>query len=39
MADLENLGWQVLVVWECETKDQLGLAARLRRFLNDGGIE
>lgn len=26
-------GWQVLVVWECETKDRKALAQRLGKFL------
>lgn len=26
--------WQVLVVWECETKNKEKLGSRLRRFLN-----
>lgn len=30
---LSNLGWKVLVVWECELKDQEQLSARLREFL------
>lgn len=30
---LEELGWEVLVVWECETKDRDGLTGALRRFL------
>ncbi|WP_083329911.1 very short patch repair endonuclease [Pseudomonas argentinensis] len=30
-AQLRELGWRVLVVWECETKDLLALEARLRR--------
>lgn len=31
--NLRQLGWKVLVIWECETKDQKRLAGRLRRFL------
>jgi hypothetical protein len=27
-------GWKVLVIWECETRDEPGLAKRLRRFLD-----
>jgi DNA mismatch endonuclease (patch repair protein) len=34
---LHNMGWQVLVVWECETKDYEALAVKLRDFLN--GVE
>jgi DNA mismatch endonuclease (patch repair protein) len=30
---LNELGWQVLVVWECETKDAEVLETILRRFL------
>jgi DNA mismatch endonuclease (patch repair protein) len=30
---LGELGWQVLVVWECETKSESALSERLRRFL------
>ena len=30
---LARLGWKVLVVWDCETKDAGQLAARLNRFL------
>ena len=31
---LEALGWEVLVVWECETLDGTGLLATLSRFLS-----
>lgn len=32
-AALEDLGWRVLVVWECETRDLAALKERLmRRF-------
>ena len=30
---LEQLGWEVLVVWECETKNVTALAEQLRIFL------
>jgi DNA mismatch endonuclease, patch repair protein len=30
---LKELGWKVLVVWECETKNPETLEAKLRRFL------
>ncbi len=39
--DLENTnrlkenGWRVLVIWDCETKNERQLAARLRRFLEE----
>ena len=28
-VELENLGWQVVTVWECELRDRAGMAARL----------
>lgn len=30
-ADLEALGWRVLVVWECETRNLAALEERLRK--------
>lgn len=30
-SQLKELGWRVLVVWECETRDREALKARLRR--------
>ncbi|TBW09530.1 DNA mismatch endonuclease Vsr [Azotobacter chroococcum subsp. isscasi] len=30
-AQLRELGWRVLVVWECETRDREELMTRLRR--------
>ncbi len=33
MRSLKANGWKALVVWECETKNKLKLANRLRRFL------
>jgi DNA mismatch endonuclease Vsr len=30
---LRDAGWSVLVLWECEVKDEPALAARLRSFL------
>lgn len=32
-ATLEVLGWSVMIVWECETKDREALSRRLRKFL------
>lgn len=29
-AQLQELGWRVLIVWECETKDLVALSVRLR---------
>ncbi len=33
--DLIAAGWRVLVVWECETRDDAALEARLRAFLTE----
>lgn len=33
IAALEANGWDVLVIWECETKDAKILGSRLRKFL------
>ncbi len=33
---LENAGWDVLVIWECQTKDRETLAEKLREFLSGG---
>jgi DNA mismatch endonuclease (patch repair protein) len=30
---LREMGWRVLVVWECELRDRTALAARLQEFL------
>jgi DNA mismatch endonuclease (patch repair protein) len=30
---LEAKGWQVLVIWECEVRDEVALRKRLRTFL------
>ena len=34
MADLHLLGWDALIVWECETKDKSKLESRLVNFLS-----
>lgn len=36
VAALEQQGWRVLVVWECELKNSQTLAQRLRHFLDQG---
>jgi DNA mismatch endonuclease Vsr len=33
LAALRDAGWSVLVLWECEAKDEAALSARLRSFL------
>lgn len=35
-AELESLGWKVLIVWECETLDEANLRRLLRKFLGKG---
>lgn len=36
LQQLEALGWQALVVWECETRDRQDLERRLASYLGDG---
>ena len=33
---LRRAGWDVLVVWECRTRDEEGLRRMLERFLGEG---
>jgi DNA mismatch endonuclease (patch repair protein) len=33
---LRSLGWRGLVIWECAIKDEARLAAKIRRFLDQG---
>ncbi len=33
LAALKSSGWSVLVIWECETKNEERLRARLAKFL------
>ncbi len=33
---LETLGWEVLIVWECEVSDRSALALKLNSFLAQG---
>jgi DNA mismatch endonuclease, patch repair protein len=35
LAGLAELGWDVLVIWECETKEPDTVARRLRDFLDN----
>lgn len=35
VAELARKGWQVLVVWECQTHDNGALCATLQAFLSD----
>ncbi|RQV61066.1 DNA mismatch endonuclease Vsr [Burkholderia cenocepacia] len=35
LAQLAASGWDVLVIWECETKDSSALASKVRLFLQD----
>lgn len=34
LAELRALGWDAMVVWECELRDLDGLVARVEAFLN-----
>ena len=38
LRDLNQLGWSVMVVWECETADREELAARLAEFLDGAAV-
>ena len=33
LKELKELGWKVLVVWECEIKDQESLSVKIEQFL------
>jgi len=35
LANLERLGWDALVVWECELRDRTTLSRKVRHFLTD----
>lgn len=39
VRELAQLGWRVLVVWECETKDIRALETRLKRFLMKNDVK
>lgn len=32
---LAELGWKVMIVWECEVKDEAALTPRIKAFLDD----
>lgn len=32
--DLERLGWRVIIIWECETKNHSDLTAKLKRIFS-----
>ena len=34
IARLDELGWSVLVVWECELRDRAALQVKITKFLN-----
>ena len=36
---LRSLGWRVLVIWECETRDDAVVARRLEHFLRTADID
>jgi DNA mismatch endonuclease, patch repair protein len=33
--ELRAQGWRVLIIWQCQTRDNAALTKRLRNFLND----
>lgn len=33
IKELENLGWKVLIVWQCELKDVLNITEKIKLFL------
>jgi DNA mismatch endonuclease, patch repair protein len=35
VAELQELGFRVLTVWECETVDEAILTSRIRKFMDD----
>jgi DNA mismatch endonuclease (patch repair protein) len=35
MRHLKALGWKVLTVWQCETRNESTLSKKLSRFLED----
>jgi DNA mismatch endonuclease (patch repair protein) len=37
-GELERMGWDVLVIWECETADRAALASELRKSLAHAGL-
>lgn len=38
VARLVDLGWRVLVVWECQTRDETALAATLESFIREAAV-
>jgi len=34
-AELRSLGWDILIVWECETRSAQALTVRLAEWLGD----
>lgn len=38
IVELEKLGWEILIVWECETKDEDKLARSLATYLKTNTI-
>lgn len=38
IAALRHAGWDVLVIWECETKDRDRIAESINRFFNENVV-
>jgi DNA mismatch endonuclease (patch repair protein) len=39
LLELQALGWDALVIWECETNNRSDLEKRLRDFLSDHSVD
>jgi DNA mismatch endonuclease (patch repair protein) len=39
LAALKDLGWESLVVWECELNDRQRIGVRMKSFLEDIGVK
>ena len=39
VRELKRQGWRVLIVWECETRNVVGLRKKLKRFLKIGSSD
>lgn len=33
IANLKSLGWRALIIWECETRDEMRISNRISKFL------
>lgn len=35
LAEYDSIGWNVLIVWECEVADEVVLRTKLKNFLSE----